>query len=58
LVGDSDALIPPENSRMLADRIPGAEHASIPGCGHDFPADDPAESFRILDRFFDEPEGS
>lgn len=52
LVGDRDGLIPAENTRLLADRIPGAEHVVLPGCGHDFPADDENESFRIVDEFF------
>jgi pimeloyl-ACP methyl ester carboxylesterase len=29
-------LIPPENSRLLADRIPGARLRVIPGGGHQF----------------------
>lgn len=52
LVGDEDALIPAGNSRLLADRIPGGEHAVLTGCGHDFPTDDPKESFRVVDEFF------
>jgi pimeloyl-ACP methyl ester carboxylesterase len=34
LTGDGDVLIPPENSKILAERIPGAELKIIPGGGH------------------------
>ncbi len=34
LTGDLDELISPQNSRMMANRISGAELIVIPGCGH------------------------
>jgi Predicted hydrolases or acyltransferases (alpha/beta hydrolase superfamily) len=34
VTGDSDAVVPCENSRILAGRIPGAELAVFPGAGH------------------------
>jgi pimeloyl-ACP methyl ester carboxylesterase len=34
LTGDGDLLIPPENSKTLAERIPGAELKTISGGGH------------------------
>lgn len=34
--GDKDILIPPENFRRLAGRIPGAELIVYPDCGHGF----------------------
>jgi 3-oxoadipate enol-lactonase len=34
LTGDRDALIPPRNSEILAQLIPGAELVLLPGCGH------------------------
>jgi 3-oxoadipate enol-lactonase len=34
LTGDADVLIPPENSKILAERIPGAELKIISGGGH------------------------
>jgi pimeloyl-ACP methyl ester carboxylesterase len=37
LHGSDDTLIPPENGRRLAERIPGAEYHEIAGWGHDFP---------------------
>jgi pimeloyl-ACP methyl ester carboxylesterase len=36
ITGDEDVLIPPENSRILAERIPGAVLRVIPGGGHQF----------------------
>lgn len=36
IAGDNDRLIPVENSRILASRIPGAELAIIEGAGHEF----------------------
>lgn len=37
--GDADVLIPAENGRLIASRIPGAELALIPGAGHMLQAD-------------------
>jgi pimeloyl-ACP methyl ester carboxylesterase len=34
ITGSMDILVPPENSRILAERIPHAEHVVIPGAGH------------------------
>ena len=34
ITGDSDAVVPHENSRLLAKKIPGAELAVFPGAGH------------------------
>jgi len=36
MAGDSDILIPPENGRILAEKIPGAEFRTIEGAGHLF----------------------
>ena len=36
MTGTEDVLVPPENSDMLAERIPDAELVKIPGCGHGF----------------------
>lgn len=41
LHGEADAVIPPSASRWLADRLPDAELALVPGCGHDLPLRDP-----------------
>jgi pimeloyl-ACP methyl ester carboxylesterase len=37
--GDADLLVPTENGRLLAERIPGAELVLIPGGGHMLQAD-------------------
>jgi pimeloyl-ACP methyl ester carboxylesterase len=39
--GDSDRLIPPENARILADRIRGAKLTILADAGHVFPTDQP-----------------
>jgi pimeloyl-ACP methyl ester carboxylesterase len=38
--GDADLLVPTENGRTLAERIPGAELVLVPGAGHMLQADD------------------
>ena len=32
--GDADAVVPPENSRLISSRIPGAQIVMFPGAGH------------------------
>jgi pimeloyl-ACP methyl ester carboxylesterase len=51
LVGAADRLIPGANTRLLAERIPGARYVELAGCGHDFPADDEAGTFAAIDGF-------
>ena len=34
LTGDCDQMVPPANSRIIANLIPGANLLTIPGCGH------------------------
>ena len=36
MTGEDDALVPPGNSEILAERMPGAELGKIPGAGHGF----------------------
>jgi len=36
IAGDSDRLIPPENSKIIASRIPGAELVMVKNAGHAF----------------------
>jgi pimeloyl-ACP methyl ester carboxylesterase len=36
LTGDSDMLIPPSNSDLIAERIPGAQLKKLPGGSHGF----------------------
>ena len=42
IAGDSDRIVPPLNSRILAQHIPGAELTLVPGAGHAFPLEAPA----------------
>ena len=48
LTGSHDVLVPPENSRRLAARIPGAELAVIEEAGHIFFAEQPEATNRLL----------
>jgi 3-oxoadipate enol-lactonase len=51
ICGAKDRLIPPENSRILASRIPGAELAVIENAGHGFITDSAEESSKVILRF-------
>ncbi len=53
LVGDRDILIPPDNSRILARIIPGAQLKVIEGAGHIFWISHPEETFFMLADFLD-----
>lgn len=48
IAGDNDRLIPLENSRILAARIPQAELVVIKGAGHEFFIEDPEEANRAV----------
>jgi pimeloyl-ACP methyl ester carboxylesterase len=48
IAGDNDRLIPVENSRILASRIPKAELAIIKGAGHEFFIEDAEEVNKIV----------
>jgi 3-oxoadipate enol-lactonase len=48
---DSDLMIPPSNSRLLARRIRGSEIAWVTGTGHDFATERPAETASMLSTF-------
>jgi 3-oxoadipate enol-lactonase len=48
VTGDADTLMPPANSRAIADGIPGAALTILPGRGHDFPTEAPEETARLL----------
>ena len=41
LHGSEDRLVAPDNARMLADRIPGAQLALLEGAGHVYHAEQP-----------------
>ena len=42
--GTADQIVPPENSRILAERIPGAQHIELEGAGHGFLAEKAEET--------------
>jgi len=48
IAGDNDRLIPVENSRILASRIPEAELVILKGPGHEFFIEDADETNRIV----------
>jgi len=52
LAGSRDVLIPPENSRMIAEQISGAVRREIHGAGHLFWISHPQETLSILSEFF------
>ena len=50
--GDRDVIIPVDNARVLANRIPGARLHVIEGAGHGYPAQDPVGVHRLVTDFF------
>jgi pimeloyl-ACP methyl ester carboxylesterase len=50
ITGDSDEIIPPANSRVLAERIPGAVLTVVAEAGHVFPLEHPRELPRAIAR--------
>jgi 3-oxoadipate enol-lactonase len=54
LTGDADRLVPTDNSRRLAEAIPGARLVLLPGAGHCFPLERFEETARELTAFFRE----
>jgi pimeloyl-ACP methyl ester carboxylesterase len=54
LSGDKDRLVPEENSRRLAELIPGARFVLLPGAGHCFPLERFDDTVRELTQFFGE----
>lgn len=52
LTGDRDRLVPAENSRRLAEAIPGARLVILPGAGHCFPLERFDDTYGALTRFF------
>jgi 3-oxoadipate enol-lactonase len=51
VTGDADRLLSPENSGVLAARLPNAKLVVLPGAGHDFPTERPDETARIVRDF-------
>jgi pimeloyl-ACP methyl ester carboxylesterase len=52
ITGSEDRMMPPENSRLLAEGIAGAEHYVVEGAGHSFFLEKPDEVNRVLIDFF------
>lgn len=53
LCGEDDGMVPPENSRQLAERIPNARLALIPQCGHLPMLEKPDDVARLVMDFVD-----
>jgi pimeloyl-ACP methyl ester carboxylesterase len=51
--GELDALVPPENGRIIADRIPGAELVMIPNANHVLMTDQPEHVSEVLLEWLD-----
>jgi 3-oxoadipate enol-lactonase len=51
IVGEADSLTPPDQARALAQAIPGARLAIIPGAGHLPPVEQPEATTRSLREF-------
>jgi 3-oxoadipate enol-lactonase/4-carboxymuconolactone decarboxylase len=52
ITGSEDRMMPPENSRLLADGIPGAELHIVEDAGHLFFQEKPQEVNGVLTAFF------
>lgn len=53
LHGEKDAMDPLANSQLLTDRIPDAELAIVPGAGHAYLLECPAESLELMIEWLD-----
>jgi pimeloyl-ACP methyl ester carboxylesterase len=51
LHGDEDVIVPVENGRMLASRLPNARYVELPVRGHNLPLEDPATFNRLVLEF-------
>ena len=49
--GDLDILVPPQNGKTLAERIPGAELRTLPGAAHMFFWEEPQKSASLVTEF-------
>lgn len=56
--GESDRLVPPDNARLIADRIPGAKIVIIPRASHIFATDQPEAAHDAILRFLAAQNGS
>jgi pimeloyl-ACP methyl ester carboxylesterase len=46
--GETDELVPPENGKILAEKIPGAKLMMLPNTSHIFTTDQPEESHAAI----------
>jgi 3-oxoadipate enol-lactonase len=51
--GENDRLVPPENGKLIAGRIPGAKLVVIPRASHIFTTDQPEAAHRTILEFLD-----
>lgn len=54
--GDADLIVPVENGRMLAARLPHAVYVELPGRGHNLMLEDPDTFNRLVAEFLDSAE--
>ena len=52
LHGDADRIVPVENGRSLARRLPNASYVELPGRGHNLPLEDPEGFVRLMEDFY------
>jgi 3-oxoadipate enol-lactonase len=52
--GDADLIVPVENGRALAARLPNARYVELPGRGHNVQLEDPATVNRLVLKFLAE----
>ena len=53
VAGEADTLTPPDQARVMAQAIPGAQLVVVPGAAHLPPMEQPAETTALLRRFLD-----
>ena len=49
--GSDDRVVPVENGRRLAARLPAADYVELPGYGHDLAQEAPDELAALVDAF-------
>lgn len=55
--GETDRLVPPDNGKLIAGRIPGAKLVMIPHASHLFTTDQTEASLRVILEFLNEQSG-
>ena len=54
--GDADLIVPVENGRMLAKRLPNVRYVELEGRGHNLPLEDPPAFARLVREFLEDVE--